>query len=103
MAIELAERQGPSLAWWFDRPFAFALWAYRHLQEIDRRKEWIARMHRIEQAALMNHAFHDGKKLEQERQLALADAGPEDTRTAEDLLDIGRKMASEMDRTGVLD
>jgi hypothetical protein len=50
IAIELAERLGPSIDWWLVQPFAFGLWCFYRLQELDRRRTWLARMAGIEAA-----------------------------------------------------
>lgn len=72
--MELAERAGPSLDWWLTQPFAFALWTYRQLQEWDRRRQFAARMERIELAGLMSLAFHEPKKLQEERERVISEA-----------------------------
>lgn len=73
--VELAERVGPSVLYWQDQPFAYVLWTYRHLQELDRRRQWLGRMQRIESAMLMAAGFHDPKMLDREREKAIAAAG----------------------------
>ena len=65
---------GPSIEYWRGQPFAYLLWSYRHLQELDRRHQWVGRMHRLDGAVLGAMAFHDPKLLEVERGKALADA-----------------------------
>lgn len=102
MAVELGERQGPSLTWWLDRPFAFALFVYRHLQEIDRRAAWTARMTRIDAAQLTAMGFHEPPRLRTEYAAALADAGPSAHESRHDLLAFGRRLAHDVDATGVL-
>lgn len=101
MAVELGERVGPSLEWWLERPFAYALYAYRHLQEIDRRRDFIARVQRIEQGQLMAMAFHEPSKLAAEYRMAIADAGP--VQDSAEVLDLGRRLAADLEALGVLD
>jgi len=73
--VEVAERQGGSQAWWIDQPAAYVLWTYCQLQEVDRRRAFIARMHRFETADLMRKAVHDPNSLPQEHRIAMAEAG----------------------------
>lgn len=101
MAVELAEREGTSLTWWLARPFAFALFVYRHLQELDRRRAFIARVQRIEQGQLMAMAFHEPSKLAAEYRSAIAEAGPVPDRA--EVLDFGRRLAADLEAGKVLD
>lgn len=50
------------------------------MQELDRRRQWVGRMHRLDYAMLTAMAFHDPKLLEAERVKAIAAAAarPED-------------------------
>lgn len=74
MLVEVAERLGPSLEWWFTRPYALLLWAYCHLQELDRRRGWLNRLHRIDLVELMNLALLDPQQLPAERRMHMAAA-----------------------------
>lgn len=62
---------------WFAEPWAFVLWTYLQLQEIDRRRQWVERMQRIELGYLMNWAFAGSRELDAARSAAIrAAAGP---------------------------
>lgn len=100
MAVELAERLGPSLVWWLAQPLAFALWSYYHVQEYDHRTGWVDRIRRINSAHLSALAYHEPRKIDDERRLAIADAGPPPS-TKE--LQKAEQMALEIDLGGVLD
>lgn len=65
---------GESVSYWREQPFAYVLWIYRHLQELDHRRQWVGRMQRLDGAMLNAMAFHDPKMLEAERVKALASA-----------------------------
>ena len=101
--MEVAERLGPTLDYWRGQPFAFLLWSFHHLQELDRRRTWVARMHRIEAGGMTAMAFHDPKLLDKERDRALADAaaGP----SADDIADVqahGLRMVNDLNASGAL-
>lgn len=101
MAVELAERVGPSLAWWLERPFAYALFTYRHLQELDRRRDFTDRMQRIHQAQLMAIAFHEPSKLAAEYTRELAAVAP--SINADDLRAFSEQMTRDLEAGKVLD
>lgn len=90
--VEVAERQGGSQAWWIAQSAAYVLWTYCQLQELDRRRAFIARMHRFENADLMRKAFHDPNSLPLEHRAALAEAGA----PVEDVLAHGERMRMEL-------
>lgn len=102
MLVELSERLGPSLDWWLKEPFAFVLWSYCHLQELDRRHGWEHRMHRVENAGFTAIAFHDPSRLDQERRLIIADAAARNLDDAE-LLTRARSMAAMIESGRVMD
>lgn len=103
MLVELATRvHGTSPDWWLDQPFAYALWFYRNLQELDRRQDWVMRMQRIDSANLIALAMHEPHRLAHEHRMAVADAAPTPAWSTEQLRNIGLQIAAEMDRAGVL-
>ncbi len=73
----MAERLGPSFAWWLEAPFALALWSYHQLQDVDRGRRWVARMDRLEAAELMHLAVNKPEALRDERARILALAAGE--------------------------
>lgn len=99
MLVELSARVGPSLDWWLCRPFAFALYCYRHLQEIDRRTDWLEKVRRLDFAKLIAIGFHEPSQLDTERRAIIAEAaGP----VRPDEIDRARKMAAEIEAFDVL-
>lgn len=92
MLVEVAERIGPSLEYWLGQPFAFALWTWHQLQELDRQRAWVARMDRINAAVLQSMAFNEPKKLAVERAAAIRDAGPASKLAPAEVLTIGQRI-----------
>lgn len=71
------ERLGHTFEWWIEQPLAFHRWCFGHLQEIDRRRNWLARARQIDAAWLNAHAFHNADSLQGEQQSHIASAcGP---------------------------
>lgn len=74
VVVEVAERFGVEPERWICKPWCWTLWNYYHLQELDRRQQWVLRMQRLESADLTAVAFHEPEGLQRERNAALADA-----------------------------
>jgi hypothetical protein len=75
---EVMERQGGSPAEWDNEPWEFVLYSYLHLKEIDRRRAWLDRLHRVEAAQLLRIALSTTpQRLDDEwRNVIAAAAGP---------------------------
>lgn len=86
--------------YWRGQPFAYLLWTYRHLQELDRRRQWVARMHRVESAMLVAMGFHDPKLLDGERAKAVAAARDPGTAPDAAVMARARVMAAELAQLG---
>lgn len=60
---------------WYAAPWAFALWTYHQLLEIDRRRTWVQRINNWEHAYLIAKGFNEPQTLTgEERQRILAEA-----------------------------
>ena len=101
MVVEVAERVGPSLDWWLAQPFAYLLWTYYHLQELDRRRGWLLRMRGTEQAWMNAYAFHDPDRIKQKREEILAEAASTDA--DETVLDRGRQLLADLEAARMFD
>lgn len=101
MLVKLARDVGPSVEAWLDRPFAWALYVFRHLEELDALDDWVARIRRIEAGMLTHFAFSNAKELEREQQRAIADAGP--VQDTDEVLETGRRIAREIESGRVLE
>ena len=101
MLVELVERLGHTFDWWLEQPLAFHRLCYAHLQELDRRRQWVARARSIEDAWLAARAFHDPESLKGEQQSHLASAAGQ---AADELaLAKGFAMLAEFERGKVLE
>jgi hypothetical protein len=80
IAIELAERLGPSIDWWLVQPFAYGLWCFYRLHELDRRRTWLARMAGIEAALLTHWAMHNPDGIGNTSSKLIAEAGSDGAR-----------------------
>jgi hypothetical protein len=98
--VEVAERVGQTVAYWRAQPFAFLLWTYRHLQELDRRRQWVERMQRVESAMFGAMGFHDPKLLDGERAKAVASARDSGPAPDDAVMDRVRVMAAELAQLG---
>lgn len=73
------------------------MFAYYHLQTIDRKRNYSKRMQRIEAAQLFMIAMHEPDRLEDERLIALHSAskpGTASPSTDAELLAYGRRLAN---------
>lgn len=93
MLVELVERLGHSIEWWLFEPYAFALYCFLHLRELDYRRGWIRGGERIESASLTAIGFHEPQRLDRERTQHLQRAGAKDARTNEELVAYGLEVA----------
>lgn len=101
MLVELVERLGHTFEWWLEQPLAFHRWCFGHLQEIDRRRDWLGRVRQIDGAWLNARAFHDPDSLKSEQQSIFASAEGEDA--DEMALVRGTAMLAEFERGNTLD
>lgn len=101
MLVELVERLGHSFDWWLEQPLGFLRLCYHHLQEIDRRREWVDEARQIRMAWLNARAFHDSDSLKGEQQALIASAAGVDV--DESALVRGAAMLAEFERGKTLE
>jgi hypothetical protein len=101
MLTEIVERLGHTFDWWESQPLAFLRLVYGHLQELDRRRQWIQRAQALDQAWLVAKAFHDPNILKDDHRMLIASAGSH----KEDQLTLirGERMAAELDYANVME
>lgn len=101
IALQVAEQTHDSLTYWLTQPWMFTLYTYFQITERERGRQWTERMQRIEAATLMALAFHEPKRLADERSAAIAAASATaaDTETARAR---GLAMLADMKRGGIL-
>lgn len=98
----MAQRLGPSLEWWLEQSFAFALWSFHQLCDGDRARHWSERMQRLEGAEMMAIASHKPEVLAQERTRIIAMAATRNLPTF-DPVEHGERMARFIRKGHVLD
>jgi len=92
-----------ALADWLRRPWEYVLYWYFVLQERDRRERWQERMQRLDTASLIAIAFHEPKRLADERASAIAAAGPPITLSNEEIVQRGIAMAFDIQRAKLIE